>query len=454
MQYKKNLALFTRVCDRTVIGNLNYMSTEVFDLYIQKSLEKLESLWRRSSNLPTSEDKSSQTQQLLLEESLTELTTSIEELQIACETLRQQNEELLEDRQKIISERQFYQQLFDSAPECYLVTTKEGTIKEANWQAAKLLGVSSQYLIRKSLTVFIALEDRQQYYSKLNQVKKGKVSKASWHLKIINRQQDVIPVECAVDLIDECFEEATNLRWRISFVKPQSEKVDIVNSTSMLINSLRSPLHDLLVQIEELKIENKINQYITNSRWQAINKQAFGLQNIVNNGYIINHVHSNRNLNLSLIDYSIFIPHLIYKVNNQNIYPNYKTQIIVASSKNYFSGISDSFLLKQIIHNILNKNAAYVAINSIIRVKLTKNFLNKLIIKIEFLLDERKTKQWNKTFYSPIVSHQIDSTFKDWEIAVICKSISFLKGSIKLSLTEDNNATISVRLPLVLNIDG
>ena len=429
------------------------MSTEVFDLYIQKSLEKLESLWHRSTDIPTTEDKSSQRQQLLLEESLTELTTSIEELQLACETLRQQNEELLKDRQRIIAEKQFYQQLFDSAPECYLVTSKEGTIEDANWETTKLLGVSTQYLIHKSLTVFIALEDRQQYYSKLNQIKRGEVSKATWQLKIINRQQDVIPVKCEIDLLNECFEDAIFLRWRISLIEPQPEEIDTVNLTSMLSNSLRSSLHNLLVQVEEVKVENRMNQPITNSRWRIINKQAFELQNIINNAYIIDCVHSNRNLHLSLIDYSIFIPQLINKVNNQDIYSNCKTQIIVASSKNHLSGINDTFLLEQIINNILNKSILYVSNNSIIQVKLTKDMVNKLIIKIEFLLERKKAKQWHKDFYYPIVSNRLDCTFKDLEVAAIQKCISFLKGSIKLSSKEDSNIIIAIKFPLVLNIN-
>src|SRR5215217_1388999 len=92
----------------------------------------------------------------LLPEALEELQTTLEELRVADEELRQQNEELMETRLEIERERQRYYDLFDFAPDAYLVTDANGTIQEANRAAAVLLNVKQRFLIGKPILVFIA----------------------------------------------------------------------------------------------------------------------------------------------------------------------------------------------------------------------------------------------------------------------------------------------------------
>jgi PAS domain-containing protein len=68
----------------------------------------------------------------LLPTAFKELGIASEELQVAVETLRQQNEELAGVHQELEAERQRYQELFEFAPQAYLITDVEGTIREAN----------------------------------------------------------------------------------------------------------------------------------------------------------------------------------------------------------------------------------------------------------------------------------------------------------------------------------
>src|SRR5262245_7099930 len=65
----------------------------------------------------------------LLPEALEELSTTLEELHVAEEELRAQNEELLAARDIADAERHRYQDLFQLAPEGYLVTDLEGIIQ-------------------------------------------------------------------------------------------------------------------------------------------------------------------------------------------------------------------------------------------------------------------------------------------------------------------------------------
>ena len=116
-------------------------------------------------------------QQLLLETS-EQLHIALEELRVAQEELYQQHEELLQQHQELVAtrdaveaERRRYQELFELAPNGYLVTDVSGKIEEANRTAAELLNVESRFLVGKPLSVFIDGEERQNFYSLLNQLR-------------------------------------------------------------------------------------------------------------------------------------------------------------------------------------------------------------------------------------------------------------------------------------------
>ncbi|WP_375503298.1 PAS domain S-box protein, partial [uncultured Nostoc sp.] len=97
-----------------------------------------------------------------------ELQLALEELQVVEEELREQNEELAVARELVELERQRYQDLFEFAPDGYLVTDRAGIIQEANRAAAILLAVRQKYLVNKPFILFIAHQDRQTFTTRLN----------------------------------------------------------------------------------------------------------------------------------------------------------------------------------------------------------------------------------------------------------------------------------------------
>ncbi|HYF39712.1 MAG TPA: response regulator [Gemmatimonadales bacterium] len=102
------------------------------------------------------------------EESVEQLRAALEELRVAEEELRQQNEELAAAHLQVDAERRRYQELFDLAPEAYVVTDPAGIITEANQSASCLLGVAPQYLAGKALAAYVVSEDRARFRMLLN----------------------------------------------------------------------------------------------------------------------------------------------------------------------------------------------------------------------------------------------------------------------------------------------
>jgi PAS domain S-box-containing protein len=99
---------------------------------------------------------------------------------VAEEELREQNESLQVANEILERERQRYRELFDFAPDGYLVTTASGIIQEANRAAADLFNVPAQFLIGKPLSVYIAGIDRTILYEQL------------WRLRAVQEREERI----------------------------------------------------------------------------------------------------------------------------------------------------------------------------------------------------------------------------------------------------------------------
>lgn len=104
---------------------------------------------------------------------LKELGFVCEELQVALEELQLQNEELHLAQVALEVQKLRYQELFDLAPNAYLVTNDQGIIKEANQIAATTLNVPQRFLIGKPLVLFIAEEKRQLFNVQLTELQEA-----------------------------------------------------------------------------------------------------------------------------------------------------------------------------------------------------------------------------------------------------------------------------------------
>jgi PAS domain S-box-containing protein len=102
------------------------------------------------------------------EENVEHLRAALEELRVAEEELRQQNEELAAAHFQVDAERRRYRELFELAPDAYLVSNLTGIITEANQSACCLLGIAPQFLVGKAIATYIHREDRPRFRSLLN----------------------------------------------------------------------------------------------------------------------------------------------------------------------------------------------------------------------------------------------------------------------------------------------
>ncbi|MEH1808550.1 PAS domain-containing hybrid sensor histidine kinase/response regulator [Nostoc sp.] len=142
-----------------------------------------------------------------------ELTAeAFEELQITLEELKIASEELQATRIVIEKERQRYQELFDFAPDGYLVTDTFGIILEANRAATIHLNVLQRFLVGKPLLTFIAQSDHQaffNYLTQLQQIDRG----GEWEVCLQPREKICFDVALTVVTVRNEKGKAVALRW-------------------------------------------------------------------------------------------------------------------------------------------------------------------------------------------------------------------------------------------------
>lgn len=137
------------------------MSEAAFDEQVAAALARVAALRQRAER---ASDPSARGR---LSEGLDELGFAFEELQVAQEELRVQNEALAAADAAAVLERERYQDLFEHAPNAYLVTDEDGAIRQANRAAGDLLNVSPKYLVGKPLSLFVASADRPAFLTQL-----------------------------------------------------------------------------------------------------------------------------------------------------------------------------------------------------------------------------------------------------------------------------------------------
>lgn len=143
-----------------------------------------------------------------------EIGVALEELQVAVEELHQQNDALSEALENVAEEQKHYLDLFNFAPEAYLVTNLEGTIREANRRSAQLLEIEKEFLVDKPLSLYVVEEDRSSFRSELTR-RLQEDSFQEWEMCLKSREGQILHVACVVSAIRDRQGLPTGFRWAI-----------------------------------------------------------------------------------------------------------------------------------------------------------------------------------------------------------------------------------------------
>jgi len=226
------------------------MDANVFNQKIETTYRQVALLYQRTT-LASSEQRSE-----LLEQSLEELRTTLEELHVAEEEILAQNEELAIARSQIEIERQRYLDLFEFAPDGYIVTDAMGKIREANRAAAKLLNTPQQFLVGKVLINYIPYEQRQGFRTQLNKLYQMQQLQ-EWEITICPRQAIAFDAAVTVSTICDASGKPTGWRWLIRDITARKQAEATIRAIQLqnmqLQEAAKLRAHFLAIMSHELR---------------------------------------------------------------------------------------------------------------------------------------------------------------------------------------------------------
>lgn len=168
-----------------------------------------------------------------------ELSSGIEELLVAEEELRVQSEELAASAAAIDAERERYGDLFDFAPDAYIVTDAQGKILEANAAASRMLGVRSRYLEGKLLISFVDEAARRDLRNVLADLADSPLAVEERYLRM--RPRDGEPFASEVRVVVRDRGGAAILQWMVRDITQRlrlEEEVRFLHTEVGLLTSL------------------------------------------------------------------------------------------------------------------------------------------------------------------------------------------------------------------------
>jgi PAS domain S-box-containing protein len=185
-----------------------------------------------------------------------ELGTTLEELHVAAEVMHDQAEQLAEAQNVIENERFYFQELFDLAPDGYLVTDENGTIRRANRAAADIFHTEPKYLDGKPIHVLVWMDDRQSFRIWLRKALEHG-GRDEWEGRLNNRAGGSFPALLSIASSRSKTGRVDHCRWLIrdlterkrleTQLRERAEQLDKLNREkdnflAMLGHELRNPL--------------------------------------------------------------------------------------------------------------------------------------------------------------------------------------------------------------------
>lgn len=420
----------------------------------------LGNLWGQADEFPGQ-------MQELLTQNLQQLSYALQELQHLAEELRNENEELAKSSIAAELERQEYVELFEFAPNGYLVTDQYATIHKANRVAAQLLNVTQDYLLGKPLANYIAITESQSFHAKLNQIQQGKSVKP-WQVRVQPRRCDALPVAISVTPVQNNEGRIKQLRWglieldemasqpqsdtsnlAIATQKPENSYTFHAHSVNALIHQIRDSLSTLSIttQLLETHSKSKSDEKQLN-RFRLIPMNIQRIDRLLSEFLLMGRIQAGQvKLNPVLLDVRKFCRKLIEELQQSELGQH---------NLNFFSeglGSStwlDQQLLRPILTNLLVNAREFSPKGSEIKLQVIGQHKHTTFF-IRYLGNgvSKKTQQiLSQSLNEGSTLSTASGYGSKW--AVVKRCVDLLGGTISVERKGDAGTTFTLTVPLIL----
>ncbi|MBW4419963.1 MAG: PAS domain-containing sensor histidine kinase [Myxacorys californica WJT36-NPBG1] len=320
-------------------------------------------------------------QSQILVDCLEELHVSLEELQVAQEEIREQQISILEAQQTIEAERQRYRELFEFAPDGYLITDRFGTVREANRAAVNLLKVGSKHLIGKPILTFVPEENRQAFRAILNQL--PVLSRIQeWEVQLRNREQRLFEAAITVETVRNDG-QTVGLRWLIRDItgrkhaeeqlhQAQLQNVQLIEADRLRQQFMATVTHELRTPMNAILGFSDLLMRQFRAQGQA--REITMLERVLKNGHHLlmliedildfSKLQANRlQLTLQAVDVSELMSAIVEELRPLADQKQIELQFCVPSAP--IAIVNDPMRLRQIVINLLSNAIKFTDIGRV-----------------------------------------------------------------------------------------
>lgn len=185
----------------------------------------------------------------------------VQQLRTTLQHLRAAQEELVASRSRI-EDRARYRDLFEFAPDGYLVTDRHGRIIEANIAAARLLNLPARFITGKPLTLYVHPTERTEVYGRLLRMRSGHT--ADWTLTMVPRGSETRVFHVTVSIDGSSHQLPAKLKWLLRDVTAKSQDEQQLRESHRGLRSMASRLA-LAEERERRRIATDIHDHIGQS---------------------------------------------------------------------------------------------------------------------------------------------------------------------------------------------
>ena len=165
-----------------------------------------------------------------------QLLAALQDLSVAEEELRAQHEAIAETQRELEVQRRQYRTLFEGAPDPHIVTDEHGIIEEANDALARLLGVTTAHIIRRSLDSFIDPQTRRELSVQLADMQ-SRESLEKRALQVKAPDGRVIQVEATVSVLESPRDGRRSFSWLLRDISSRQESEDSIRALNRSLNA-------------------------------------------------------------------------------------------------------------------------------------------------------------------------------------------------------------------------
>jgi PAS domain S-box-containing protein len=188
------------------------------------------------------------------------------------EVLRVTQEALMLAKDEADRERARYYELFEFAPDPYLVTTPAGRIREANRAAAVFLGIQNISIVDKPLSLYVDAKDRVLFEHVLGRMRQ--TLRGEWVLRMNPRGGQARIAHVTAGAVREADDRTTAIRWIIRDISEQHRAERELRASRRRIRLMASKLA-LVEERERRRIASDIHDHISQSL--AVAKLRLGM---------------------------------------------------------------------------------------------------------------------------------------------------------------------------------